>query len=63
MFCAGWVHRDISCNNIMAVQDPQTKQWNLKLADLEYSKKYGVNVAASDTKTVRSPFFSWKDFC
>ncbi|KAJ2919088.1 hypothetical protein MD484_g1305, partial [Candolleomyces efflorescens] len=56
MLCAGWVHRDISCNNIMAVQDPQTGQWKLKLADLEYSKKFGLNASASDPKT-GTPFF------
>ncbi|KAJ2919113.1 hypothetical protein MD484_g1296, partial [Candolleomyces efflorescens] len=56
MLCAGWVHRDISCNNIMAVQDPQTGQWKLKLADLEYSKKFNVNARASDPKT-GTPFF------
>ncbi|KAJ2919066.1 hypothetical protein MD484_g1297, partial [Candolleomyces efflorescens] len=56
MFCVGWVHRDISCNNIMAVRDPQTQQWKLKLADLEYSKTFGRNQAASDPKT-GTPFF------
>ncbi|KAJ2919101.1 hypothetical protein MD484_g1298, partial [Candolleomyces efflorescens] len=56
MLCAGWVHRDISCNNIMAAQDPQTGQWKLKLADLEYSKKFNVNASASDPK-IGTPFF------
>ncbi|KAJ2912567.1 hypothetical protein MD484_g7847, partial [Candolleomyces efflorescens] len=56
MFCAGWVHRDISCNNVMAVQDPTTKRWRLKLADLEYSKTFGANASTSDPKT-GTPFF------
>ncbi|RXW16016.1 hypothetical protein EST38_g9837 [Candolleomyces aberdarensis] len=53
MFCAGWVHRDISCSNVMAIRDPETQQWKLKLSDLEYSKKFGLT---SDPKT-GTPFF------
>ena len=53
MLCAGWVHRDISCNNIMAIKDSQTGRWKLRLADLEYSKKFSFNASASDPKTVR----------
>ncbi|KAJ8691050.1 hypothetical protein PTI98_010659 [Pleurotus ostreatus] len=56
MFCAGWVHRDISCNNVMAIQDPETRHWNLKLADLEYSKKYDSGAGTSDPK-IGTPFF------
>ncbi|KAJ2919086.1 hypothetical protein MD484_g1307, partial [Candolleomyces efflorescens] len=56
MFCAGWVHRDISCNNIMAIKDPQTGQWKLKLADFEYSKKYDVEAVASDPPIGTAPF-------
>ncbi|KAJ2919085.1 hypothetical protein MD484_g1306, partial [Candolleomyces efflorescens] len=56
MLCAGWVHRDISCNNIMAIKDSQTGRWKLRLADLEYSKKFSFNASASDPKT-GTPFF------
>ncbi|KAJ2915400.1 hypothetical protein MD484_g5046, partial [Candolleomyces efflorescens] len=56
MFCAGWVHRDISCNNVMAIQDPTTKRWKLKLADLEYSKPFGANASTSDPN-IGTPFF------
>ncbi|KDQ25287.1 hypothetical protein PLEOSDRAFT_1019128, partial [Pleurotus ostreatus PC15] len=56
MFCAGWVHRDVSCNNVMAIQDPETRHWNLKLADLEYSKKYDSGAGTSDPK-IGTPFF------
>ena len=57
MFCAGWVHRDISCNNVMAVRDSETQQWKLKLADLEYSKKFGLHTGTSDPKIVRTLIF------
>jgi hypothetical protein len=37
----------------MAVRDSETQRWKLKLADLEYSKKYRLNSGtASDPKTV-----------
>ncbi|RXW20590.1 hypothetical protein EST38_g5258 [Candolleomyces aberdarensis] len=39
MFCAGWVHRDISAGNVMALQDANCG-WKLKLADLEYTKAF-----------------------
>ena len=35
MFCAGWVHRDISVGNILAIKD-ENGDWKIKLADLEY---------------------------
>jgi len=58
MFCAGWVHRDISSGNIMAHQD--SGAWNAKLGDLEYAKKYPpVNPkdkASVDPKT-GTPYF------
>ncbi|PPQ88974.1 hypothetical protein CVT25_005073 [Psilocybe cyanescens] len=62
MFCAGWVHRDISSGNIMAyrkVLRNNNEPWTAILADLEYAKKYPPppgNEAASDPKT-GTPFF------
>ncbi|KAJ2930150.1 hypothetical protein H1R20_g6923, partial [Candolleomyces eurysporus] len=54
MFCAGWVHRDISPGNIMALEDSETGQWSVKLADLEYAKKFpydkGKRSGESDPK-------------
>ncbi|KAF5316257.1 hypothetical protein D9619_006205 [Psilocybe cf. subviscida] len=38
LFAAGWVHRDISSNNIMAFRFSPTQPWTLKLADLEFSR-------------------------
>ena len=54
MFCAGWVHRDISSGNIMAHRDSDA--WQAKLGDLEYAKKYppydAGDEASIDPKTV-----------
>ena len=38
----------------MADRDPETQKWKLKLADLEYGKKFkfGLNTGTSDPKTV-----------
>ncbi|RXW16013.1 hypothetical protein EST38_g9838 [Candolleomyces aberdarensis] len=56
MFCAGWVHRDISCSNVMAIQDLETKRWKLKLADLEYAKKFELTTDTPNCK-IGTPFF------
>ncbi|RXW11591.1 hypothetical protein EST38_g14264, partial [Candolleomyces aberdarensis] len=51
MCCAGWVHRDVSVGNTLAIQD-KNGDWKIKLADLEYAKKFDPNVSgASDPKT------------
>ncbi|EAU81605.2 other/FunK1 protein kinase [Coprinopsis cinerea okayama7 len=39
MFCAGWIHRDISHGNILAYKTPDG-QWQVKLSDLEYARKF-----------------------
>ncbi|KAF5334196.1 hypothetical protein D9611_014504 [Ephemerocybe angulata] len=39
MFCAGWIHRDISTGNVLAMKESDGK-WCLKLADLEYAKEF-----------------------
>ena len=49
MFCAGWVHRDISSGNIMAHRDSDA--WQAKLGDLEYAKKYPLGNAGDETST------------
>lgn len=36
LFAAGWVHRDISHNNLLAFDDNGV--WKLKLSDLEFSE-------------------------
>jgi len=40
MFCAGWVHRDISSGNILAYKARTGDPWIAKLADLEYAKRF-----------------------
>ena len=39
LFCAGWVHRDVSCGNVLLWRDPQGNLHG-KLGDLEYAKKF-----------------------
>lgn len=54
MFCAGWVHRDISDGNILAVWDKETQAWRVRISDLEYAREFPRDdgVAGSDPKTV-----------
>ncbi|KAH9485692.1 hypothetical protein JR316_0002602 [Psilocybe cubensis] len=61
LFCAGWVHRDISSGNIMAYrQDLENgdQPWVVKLSDLEYAKKFPMPRCepAADPKT-GTPYF------
>jgi len=53
MFCAGWVHRDISSGNILAYQE-SGGALRAKLADLEYARKFPRDdgKVAGDPKTV-----------
>ncbi|PPQ83150.1 hypothetical protein CVT25_005393 [Psilocybe cyanescens] len=57
MFCAGWVHRDISSGNILAHK--HKNKWKVKLSDLEYAKKFPPPrdyIPATDPKTA-TPYF------
>ncbi|PPQ90042.1 hypothetical protein CVT25_006359 [Psilocybe cyanescens] len=62
LLCAGWVHRDISSGNIMAYRsdlDNIQEPWQVKLADLEYAKKFpppNDYEASADPKT-GTPYF------
>ncbi|EAU89782.2 other/FunK1 protein kinase [Coprinopsis cinerea okayama7 len=40
MFCAGWIHRDISAGNILAVRSSPDAPWRVKLADLEFACRF-----------------------
>ena len=51
MFLAGWVHRDISVGNILAVR-ADDGSWKVKLADLEYAKKFPSETGSPEPKTV-----------
>ncbi|PPQ93441.1 LOW QUALITY PROTEIN: hypothetical protein CVT25_004513 [Psilocybe cyanescens] len=57
LFCAGWVRRDISSGNVMAHR--VDNKWNVKLADLEYAKKYppSPGYEPSDDPKTGTPFF------
>lgn len=52
MFCAGWVHRDVSTGNVLARKS--TKGWQVQLADFEYAKRYSYSECQllSDPKIV-----------
>ncbi|KAH9487288.1 hypothetical protein JR316_0001358 [Psilocybe cubensis] len=57
LYCAGWVHRDISSGNILAHQGGSVLR--AKLSDLEYAKKFPLpedHKANGDAKT-GTPFF------
>ena len=54
LFCAGWVHRDISCGNVLLWKDTDGRPHG-KLGDLEYAKRFPSTTGSSDPKTVR-PF-------
>lgn len=50
LFCAGWVHRDISSNNLLAYNN--NGEWKLKLSDLEFSRALDDGEALADPRTV-----------
>ncbi|KAF7430412.1 hypothetical protein PC9H_006117 [Pleurotus ostreatus] len=57
MYCAGWVHRDISSGNILA--HPSGGAWQVKLSDLEYSRRFSFDLehdVGRDPKT-GTPYF------
>ncbi|KAL4259859.1 hypothetical protein AB1N83_008984 [Pleurotus pulmonarius] len=59
MYCAGWVHRDISSGNILAHRSSSSGGWQAKLSDLEYSRRFSFNSdheVAGDPKT-GTPYF------
>ncbi|KAJ8483038.1 hypothetical protein ONZ45_g14744 [Pleurotus djamor] len=59
MFCAGWVHRDISSGNVLAFNPAGTMPWQGKVSDLEYARRYPPEAtyqAAADPKT-GTPYF------
>lgn len=55
MFCAGWVHRDISDRNILSIK--VDGKWLVKLADLEYAKKLPRTVQGSPGPKTGTPYF------
>ncbi|EAU89793.1 other/FunK1 protein kinase [Coprinopsis cinerea okayama7 len=57
MFCAGWVHRDISTGNILSTRSGSGQRWQVKLSDLEYSKKFPDTSHPEDEHMMGTPFF------
>ncbi|XP_006457559.1 hypothetical protein AGABI2DRAFT_123416 [Agaricus bisporus var. bisporus H97] len=55
MYLSGWMHRDVSAGNIIAVKRPGGKSGG-KLSDLEYAKHYRDENASSDPK-IGTAFF------
>ncbi|KAH9476624.1 hypothetical protein JR316_0010537 [Psilocybe cubensis] len=61
LFCAGWVHRDISSGNILAFKENLESKgpWLAKLSDLEYAKTFPLpngSKRAGNPKT-GTPYF------
>ncbi|EAU89776.1 other/FunK1 protein kinase [Coprinopsis cinerea okayama7 len=58
VFCAGWVHRDLSAGNILALRDGPNKKWQVKLSDLEYAKRFpSDDHCASPVPKTGTPYF------
>ncbi|KAG2008915.1 other/FunK1 protein kinase [Coprinopsis cinerea AmutBmut pab1-1] len=58
MFCAGWLHGDISTGNILAFRSSPGSPWQVKLSDLEFSKKFPITGAAVDEVIMGTPQFT-----
>ncbi|KAG9218193.1 hypothetical protein CCMSSC00406_0005874 [Pleurotus cornucopiae] len=58
MYCAGWVHRDISSGNILAHRRSSSSPWQAKLSDLEYARQFSDSDrnVGGDPKT-GTPYF------
>ncbi|KAG2008869.1 other/FunK1 protein kinase [Coprinopsis cinerea AmutBmut pab1-1] len=57
MFCAGWVHRDLSPGNILADRTSLNGPWQVKLSDLEYAKRFPSDYSPSATPKTASHHF------
>ncbi|EFI26992.1 other/FunK1 protein kinase [Coprinopsis cinerea okayama7 len=51
MFCAGWVHRDLSPGNILAYRPTQDAPLQAKLSDLEHATRF-PNIGAVQSKAI-----------
>ncbi|EAU89709.2 other/FunK1 protein kinase [Coprinopsis cinerea okayama7 len=57
MWCAGWVHRDVSIGNILAFRPSQDSPWEVRLTDLEHARRFpDPNVLGDDTP-IGTPYF------
>ncbi|KDQ22365.1 hypothetical protein PLEOSDRAFT_1051064, partial [Pleurotus ostreatus PC15] len=62
MYCAGWVHRDISSGNILAHRRSSSSPWQVKLSDLEYARQFSDSDRnVGDDPKIVSLFFVARD--
>ncbi|KAJ3532810.1 hypothetical protein NMY22_g7598 [Coprinellus aureogranulatus] len=58
LYFAGWVHRDISCGNVMAYRPSPGEKWQAKLCDFEYAREYKTESPAnSQNFEIGTPYF------
>ncbi|EAU89860.1 other/FunK1 protein kinase [Coprinopsis cinerea okayama7 len=57
MFCAGWVHRDVSPGNIFAFRATADAPWQVKLSDLEHAKRFPDPGSSDGDRTTGTPYF------
>ncbi|EFI27001.1 other/FunK1 protein kinase [Coprinopsis cinerea okayama7 len=57
MYCAGWIHRDISVGNILAIRPGPEAPWEMKLSDLEYARRFLDPEIPKGEKPIGTPFF------
>ncbi|EAU89867.2 other/FunK1 protein kinase [Coprinopsis cinerea okayama7 len=57
MFCAGWVHRDVSPGNILALRATSDEPWVVKLSDLEHAKRFPDPESPGEKNVTGTPYF------
>ncbi|KAG2009024.1 other/FunK1 protein kinase [Coprinopsis cinerea AmutBmut pab1-1] len=57
MFCAGWVHRDVSPGNILAYRQAPGSPWTVKLSDLEHAQKFPDPESTGGDRITGTPYF------
>ncbi|EAU89728.1 other/FunK1 protein kinase [Coprinopsis cinerea okayama7 len=57
MYCAGWIHRDISVGNILAIRSGPEAPWEMKLSDLEFARKFQDPEIPKGEEPIGTPFF------
>ncbi|EAU89807.2 other/FunK1 protein kinase [Coprinopsis cinerea okayama7 len=57
MFCAGWVHRDVSPGNILTVRSTPESPWQVKMTDFEFATKFTHSGKVSASQVTGTPPF------
>ncbi|EAU89881.2 other/FunK1 protein kinase [Coprinopsis cinerea okayama7 len=62
MFCAGWVHRDLSPGNILAFRATLNSPWHAKISDLEFARRFPASgvVTVSEQLTGTPHFMAYE---